>query len=122
MNKILIIAGFCFLLMATNGAAQEVNMPKFSAPALIGKQLFQENCSQCHGETAMGTEYGPPLLHPFYRPGHHDDGALANAVTNGVVPHHWTFGPMPVIETVRPEDIPQLVMFIRELQRANGIK
>ncbi len=122
MKKILVISGFCFFLIATSGSAQEVNMPKFSAPALIGKQLFQENCSQCHGETALGTEFGPPLLHPFYRPGHHEDAALAKAVKNGVVPHHWQFGPMPIIETVKLEDIPKMVRFIRELQRANGIK
>lgn len=122
MNKIWIIGVFCILLIGPRAVAQEVNLPKFSKTALQGQQLFKENCSQCHGDTALGTDFGPPLLHPFYRPSHHDDEALANAVKNGVVAHHWQFGPMPVIATVKLEDIPKLVHFIRELQRANGIK
>lgn len=102
--------------------AQQVNMPNFSASALEGKELFQQHCIQCHGETALGTALGPPLLHPFYRPGHHDDDALKRAIKKGVVAHHWQFGPMPAMQAVSDADIPKLVTFIRELQRANGIK
>ncbi|PHZ83358.1 c-type cytochrome [Paremcibacter congregatus] len=122
MKKIFFLCGMMFLGGAVNTQAQEANIPDFSPEAQQGYALFRENCVKCHGAQALGTGMGPPLLHPFYRPGHHDDVALARALTHGVEPHHWDFGPMPVIDAIRPEDIPKIIAFIRELQRANGIK
>ncbi len=120
--KKLFICGLIYVMNHSSLLAQQAYIPDFSTLALDGKKIFQENCVQCHGETALGTDLGPPLLHPFYRPGHHNDAALRRAIKKGVMPHHWAFGPMPAIETVKDEEIPKLVLFIRELQRANGIK
>ena len=89
--------------------------------AKIGETLFADNCQACHGKNALGTENGPPLLHDYYRPGHHADLAIYAAPLYGVEAHHWKFGDMPKIEAVSKKDVYNLIIYIRTLQRANGI-
>lgn len=120
MKKLFVAA---LVVMSTSVAlAQTAIMPKFSVAGAKGHILFKEKCAACHGETALGTDIGPPLIHPFYRPGHHNDDQIRVAVTVGVEAHHWDFGDMPPIEGVSDEQQETLVVFIRELQRANGVK
>ncbi len=99
----------------------DVRVPALSQMAGNGQQLFKVNCAQCHGESAGGTRQGPPLVHKYYRPDHHADAAFYRAATNGVIAHHWNFGNMPPIRTVSNDDLAQIVTFIREVQKANGI-
>jgi hypothetical protein len=40
------------------------------------------------------------------------------AVTFGVAPHHWRFGRMPPLEGVAPEDVGDIVAYVRREQRA----
>ena len=98
-----------------------VTVPTLSATASIGEQTFEKVCSECHGENAGGSKKGPPLIHPYYRPGHHADGAIRNAIAVGVRPHHWKFGAMPAQPKVKVTEIQPLIAYIREMQRANGI-
>jgi hypothetical protein len=42
-------------------------------------------------------------------------------VANGVKAHHWEFGNMPKIEGVTPEDVDQIVKYVRWLQTQAGI-
>ena len=86
-----------------------------------GEALFNKTCSVCHGAGAAGTQAGPPLVHPVYRPGHHPDISFRNAVKNGVVSHHWQFGHMPPQPGVSEEDVEKIICYIRELQVAEGI-
>ena len=86
-----------------------------------GKEAFEANCATCHGVGALGTNSGPPLIHPYYHPGHHNDDAIRRAVRNGVPAHHWLFGDMPPIVGVSDEELEQIILYIRELQRAGGI-
>lgn len=86
-----------------------------------GRELFQARCATCHGAEAMGTGSGPPLVHRHYVPGHHNDDSIRRAVRNGVPSHHWFFGDMPPIVGVSDEELEQLIVFIRERQRAAGI-
>ena len=39
----------------------------------------------------------------------------------GVRSHHWKFGNMPAIENLPRSDATAIVVYVRELQRANGI-
>lgn len=110
------------LLGTTAALAQTVKMPTFSEAAAKGHSLFKARCAACHGENALGSENGPPLIHFFYRPGHHNDDQIRAAVTVGVEAHHWEFGNMPPVEGISDDEKDTLVAFIRELQRANGIK
>ena len=92
-----------------------------SEMALEGEGLFNASCSACHGVGATGTGLGPPLMHRIYHPGHHPDFSIRNAVAQGVVQHHWTFGDMAPIPGVESDDVEKIICYIREKQRAEGI-
>ncbi len=102
----------------------DVTLPaELSADAKIGKRIFEARCAVCHGENAAGQNgIAPPLIHRFYRPGHHGDMAFVRAARNGVQAHHWRFGNMPPVKDITDGEVKMVVRYIRELQRANGIK
>ena len=85
------------------------------------EKLFNRSCAGCHGQQAVGTAHGPPLVHRYYEPSHHADIAFQRAVTFGVAPHHWNFGPMPKIDGVSEADIHAITAYVRWLQRQAGI-
>ncbi|MBT3305277.1 MAG: cytochrome c [Alphaproteobacteria bacterium] len=104
-----------------SGVTVAVKLPELSAAALQGKATFDANCIPCHGPNASGTDKGPPLVHNIYRPGHHADGAFFLAVRQGVRKHHWPYGNMPPQPQVGQSDVPGIIQYVRELQRANAI-
>lgn len=93
------------------------------APAELaaGERLFDASCARCHGQGAVGTEQGPPLVHIYYEPNHHGDVAFQRAVLLGVQAHHWNFGPMPQIEGVSEGEVAEITAYVRWLQRSAGI-
>lgn len=99
----------------------DVIVPELSATAQKGQTTFERVCVGCHGQNIAGSKNGPPLIDPFYRPSHHADGAFVNAITRGTRQHHWKFGPMPPQPGVKGREIPDLIAYIREMQRANGV-
>jgi mono/diheme cytochrome c family protein len=118
-------AGFWWMSQgegAADAGAASVAMPELSATAVAGQQAFAENCATCHGARAAGTDQGPPLIHKIYESGHHADLAFARAVRQGVRGHHWNFGDMPPVEGVSDRDLVEIVTYVREVQRANGIR
>jgi len=98
-----------------------VRMPELSAVAKFGQAAFGKHCSTCHGADAGGTNSGPPLIHRIYHPGHHADMAFVIAARRGSRAHHWKFGDMPAVKDITDEEIAQIIVFVREVQRANGI-
>ena len=86
-----------------------------------GETKFTTFCSSCHGAKGTGTSQGPPLVHKIYEPNHHADMAFQRAAAQGVKAHHWKFGNMPKIEGVTPDDVTQIISYIRWLQRQAGI-
>ena len=105
-----------------DGPLVDVKLPEnLSAIALDGKILFDRTCADCHGENAAGSSNGPPLIHKIYEPSHHGDQSFLLAARNGVRAHHWKFGNMPAQPDVREVEIEAIVVYVRELQRANGI-
>jgi hypothetical protein len=98
-----------------------VKKPKVPFKLGLGMKKFQTMCSKCHGEWGGGTEQGPPLMHPFYKPSHHGDPAFYNAALKGVKAHHWKFGDMPAVAGTTPKDVSQIIGFVRWLQKENGI-
>ena len=95
--------------------------PDLSSTALEGEELFNANCSVCHGLNAAGTNQGPTLIDRIYPPGHHPDFSFRNAVSNGVRQHHWVFGDMPPAGGVSSDDVGKIICYVREIQRTNGI-
>ena len=98
-----------------------VTVPALSDMARAGEELFNANCSVCHGMAAAGTSQGPSLIDRIYHPGHHPDLSIRNAVRQGVQQHHWFFGDMPPVAGVLPDDVEKIICYVREMQRANGI-
>ena len=95
-------------------AAGDVKIP-FSYG--LGKQLYDENCSSCHGVKLDGTDKGPPLIHAFYKPSHHGDGAFYNAALKGVRAHHWNFGDMPAVKGMTRRMMDKIVPYVRFYQQ-----
>ncbi|MEM9633964.1 MAG: cytochrome c [Pseudomonadota bacterium] len=99
-----------------------VNVPKLTSEEREGQVAFQGSCAACHGGTAGGRQgLGPPLVHNIYKPSHHGDGAFLLAADRGVRAHHWTFGDMPPVTDVSRQEIGRIVLFVRRLQRENGV-
>jgi len=123
--------GVCLLalvLLAACDSTQPTQPPQATASGPVpaefqpGETTFNANCSICHGKQAAGTDHGPPLVHKVYEPNHHGDQAFQRAAANGVNAHHWQFGNMPKIDAVKPDDVDQIVKYVRWLQRQAGIQ
>lgn len=99
-----------------------VTLPELSSAAEQGRLAFEANCAACHGVDAAGQDgEAPPLVHVIYEPNHHADASFYRAVQQGVRAHHWRFGDMPPIEGIGQNEIASIILYVRELQRANGI-
>lgn len=101
-----------------------VSVPEsLSARARLGQKTYDANCAACHGRNAAGQDgVAPPLVHVIYEPGHHGDESFQRAVARGVRAHHWRFGDMAPVEGLTRRDVAGIVAYVRELQRANGIR
>lgn len=102
--------------------SQRIVIPEVQGAAARGRLAFNQNCAGCHGRDALGGAAGPPLIHKIYEPGHHADGAFLLAVRQGVRQHHWKFGDMPPQPQVTEAEMADIIAFVREAQRANGIE
>ncbi|WP_420407527.1 c-type cytochrome [Hoeflea sp.] len=107
---------------ATGAAMVSVTVPELSGPAQDGEALFNRSCATCHGKNAAGQDgVAPPLIHKIYEPNHHGDASFRLAAANGVRAHHWPFGNMPPVEGITETEIRKITLYVRELQRANGV-
>jgi mono/diheme cytochrome c family protein len=102
--------------------AGDASVPATPAALAEGERLFNETCARCHGPRAVGTDQGPPLVHAIYEPNHHSDAAFQMAAANGVRAHHWSFGDMSPVPGVTPDQVTQIVAYVRWLQRQAGIE
>lgn len=98
-----------------------VSVPQLGQAATAGASVFDAQCAACHGINASGGHGGPPLVHIIYEPNHHGDGSFVAAVRNGVRQHHWNFGNMAPVPGLSDQQVQQIITYVRELQRANGI-
>lgn len=108
------------------GAAAAIDtagLRSLAVPAELqqGRSLFGANCASCHGEAALGTAQGPPLVHIVYEPSHHADLAFLLAAKRGVRAHHWGFGDMPPVSGVSREEVGEIIGYVRWLQRQAGV-
>lgn len=87
----------------------------------LGKLIYQESCASCHGADLNGTRQGPPLIHPVYEPAHHGDEAFYRAAANGVRAHHWRFGDMPPVAGISRDEVRNIIAYVRDQQRQQGI-
>ena len=106
-------------LFLPNSESEQQNQQAQLSP---GKQAYNDNCASCHGADLKGTRQGPSFIHPVYESSHHGDEAFYRAAANGVRAHHWRFGDMPPVSDVTRAEVGEIIGYIREQQRANGIK
>ena len=129
-----ILMGLCCLFLGCSENGSNAQSAPASSPTILasaakplpaeleeGEAKFNNFCSRCHGPQGQGTNIGPPLVHKIYEPNHHADMAFQRAAAQGVRAHHWKFGNMPKIDGVVPEDVSQIIAYIRWLQRQAGI-
>ncbi len=109
-------------------APRHSNTPRGKSAVIVprvtlvkGRTLFLQNCMQCHGRGAQGSDKGPPLVHRFYEPNHHGDIAFYLAVERGVRQHHWSFGDMKPLPKVKRGEVTLIVRYVRGLQKKAGI-
>jgi cytochrome c len=124
------VIAYSLLPAGSNDASAEEGAPivkikipgQLSEIAMLGKQAFDIKCASCHAENAVGQHgVAPPLVHKIYEPNHHGDESFQRAVAMGVRAHHWKFGSMPAIEGLTRADVKVIIVYVRELQRHNGI-
>ena len=117
-----VTAGAAYLFIAGDSAnGDEVVIPALSGTGAKGQVAYGRFCASCHGEKIDGTDKGPPLMHPFYNPGHHGDAAFVAATRRGAKGHHWPFGDMKPVEGVGDTELAEIIRFVREVQKANGL-
>ena len=136
LGAVVVAAGLAFAFLRAPGddpaneaigpegaAIVAVSVPDaFSPAAQIGEVAFNAKCADCHGPHAEGQKgVAPPLVHKIYEPSHHGDMSFVLAAQNGVRAHHWPFGNMPPVEGLARADVLNIIAYVRELQRANGI-
>lgn len=117
-----VVVGGRYLIRNQATVLDTVVVPELSSEGKTGEMAFSTHCVECHGKAAAGTEKGPPLVIQIYGPSHHGDFSFVRAVTLGVPQHHWLFGAMPAQPQVVRQEIDRIIIYIRELQRANGIQ
>jgi mono/diheme cytochrome c family protein len=76
--------------------------------SLAGQKLFEQHCSECHGDQAVGGRHAPSLRIPEVQ--NAPPGAIFWLVTNGVVRHG-----MPVWSKLPEPQRWQLVTYIKSL-------
>lgn len=122
----IVVAGAIVIWQSHTGSQPpttiRVTVPSLSTDAQEGQAIFEAKCAGCHGVNAAGSSNGPPLIHKIYEPSHHADITFNLAVKRGVRAHHWRFGNMPPVPGVDDAQITLIAGYVRELQRANGIR
>ena len=105
------------------GAVDTTGLRSLAVPQEFqqGQALYRASCVSCHGEAALGTAQGPPLVHIIYEPSHHADAAFILAAERGVRAHHWSFGDMPPRPEVSRMEVMEIVRYVRWLQREAGV-
>ena len=109
--------------IAMGDPIEDVRLPaELSSNAVVGKRAFDAKCASCHGENAAGQNgVAPPLVYKIYEPSHHSDESFQIAAQRGVRAHHWKFGNMPPVPGLTRADVQYITVYVRELQRENGI-
>jgi cytochrome c5 len=118
-TPILIAAALLAAIFSTlTRSAEDVQIP-FELGK--GQMLYEKYCSSCHGAQLSGSDKGPPLIHPLYKPSHHGDRAFYHAALQGSQQHHWEFGNMPPVEGMTAKKMDSVVPFVRYYQKQKGL-
>lgn len=108
-----------FRLSLTDSTGRsEAETPRAAAPIARGRELFQQNCVQCHGAGARGdgplaASLSPPPLDLTVHVPLHTDAELAGWISNGIARTA-----MPAFSgQVAPEEIQAVINYLREVAK-----
>ncbi len=116
-NSVNLVRLAIFVLWAAPGTSLAAETIEIPFKLGKGQLLYEEYCSSCHGLQLAGTDQGPPLVHPFYKPSHHGDQAFYQAVLNGARQHHWNFGDMAAVQGMTKGKMDRLLPYVRYYQQ-----
>jgi mono/diheme cytochrome c family protein len=111
---------FRLSLTEATGRPQEEQVQP-AAPLARGRELFQQNCVQCHGDAGRGdgplaSALKPPPVDLTVHVPLHSDGELRDWITNGV-----PRTAMPAFGgQFSPEEVQAVINYIRELAKQGG--
>ena len=114
-----------FVVFGTSGLDaidESASVPVSSLSFQLGGIAYAKECTECHGRTARGTVRGPNLIHPDYGPGKRSDAQFSQALREGKQARRAGYLDMPAVQDRSERNLKQLVAFLREVQRANGIR
>ena len=120
-NKISILIATALLMATVSTLARSAEDVQIPFELGRGQILYEKYCSSCHGAQLNGSDKGPPLIHPFYKPSHHGDRAFYYAALKGTRQHHWEFGNMPPVVGVTTKKMDSIVPFVRYYQKQKGL-
>lgn len=87
-----------------------------------GRSAFERECAACHGPLAAGTESGPNLISVRYGRSEMADDLIYHAVLNGVPRRSAEHPGMPALPHLNQRELDSILSFLREVQRAGGIR
>ena len=120
-NKTVILIATGLVAVSISAMARSAEDVKIPFELAKGQMLYEKYCSSCHGAQLTGSDKGPPLLHPFYKPSHHGDQSFYSAALKGTRQHHWEFGDMAPIEGMTAKKMDRVVSFVRYYQQQKGL-
>ena len=115
-----VILPFRLSLTESTGRSQAQEQ-KAAAPLARGREIYEQNCIQCHGVAGRGdgplaANLRPPPLNLTEHVPLHSDQEIENWIRNGI-----TRTAMPVFgEQFKPEEVQAIINYLRELARQSG--
>lgn len=109
------------LVAACAGGGDEAEVDPATGVAAAGEAVYAANCAACHGAELEGAAAGPPLLDPRYGPDELSDEAVVTAIREGAQPRLFDLGAMPPLRDLEPQEIADVIAYMRQQQAAAGI-
>lgn len=109
-----------------NGAASTAAAPASTNPAEKGKELFGQTCASCHGMNGQGVPHLGADLQTNKHVAKSTDAQLESLIEHGVPatsPLNTSHVPMPpkgANPSLNQQDIHDIVLYIRELQKGHA--
>jgi len=112
----ILIAGFALYRVRESGLRKDAKAAQLASYKAIGAQLFETNCSGCHGKEATGGT-APVLNSQQFLKGTSDE-QISNLISSGVPGTEMPAWNLAFSGTLTDEQIHQLTTYLRSLEPA----
>src|SRR6516165_2234981 len=111
---ILLIAGFVAYRVREPGLRRDAKAAQLTSYQSIGAQLFETNCSACHGKNATGGS--APVLNSQQFLKSTSDDQISNLIAGGVPGTEMPAWSLAFAGTLTDEQIRQITTYLRSLE------